>query len=285
MLRHCLLLLICLALAACKGNPDKSAQPTDERNPFKAAQSSGREQRLEADKLYKLARQSLEASDFNAALLRYEQIQTRFPFTEYATQAQLEAIYAEYRDFKNEEALDSAERFLREYPRHPQAAYVQYLRGLTNYERGAQLLDFLPGVKPEEHDLVYQRKSFDDFALLIQKYPKSRYAADARQRMIALRNTLAAHEMAIAHYYDDRGAALSAAKRLERMLADYPGAPQSLEALEILEKSYRALGLNTQAEDASRMLALNRAAAPGAGTAPFASKAPVPVAPLPPAAP
>lgn len=285
--RFSLWLLFCVAttltLGACKGNPDKKSDPVNERNPFKATQSE-RELRLEADKLYKLARQSLESSDFNAALARYNLIQTRFPFTEFATQSQLEAIYAQYRDFKNEEALDAAERFLREYPRHPQAAYVQYLRGLINYERGDQLLDALPGVRSDEHDLTHQRRSFDDFALLIQKYPASRYNGDARQRMIDLRNTLAAHEMAIARFYEQRGAPLSAAKRLERMLADYPGAPQSIEALEILEKSYRTLGLNAQADDASRILALNRGGQPAASVAPFTSKAPVALPPLPPPA-
>ncbi len=278
MFRRSLLLLVCLALAACKGNPNK---PVDERNPFKATQTE-REQRLEADKLYKLARQSLEASDFSTALLRYGQIQARFPFTEFATQAQLESIYAQYRDFRSEEAIDSAERFLREYPRHPHAAYVQYLRGLINYGRGDQLLDFLPGVRPEEHDLAFQRRSFDDFALLLQKYPKSRYAADARQRMIDLRNTLAGHEMAIARFYVARGAPLSAAKRLERALADYPGAPQSLEALELLEQSYRALGLTAQAEDAGRILALNRNTTPTGGPAPLAPKAQSVLPPPPP---
>ncbi len=270
MLRYCSFLFVCLALSACKGNPNR---PVDERNPFKGPTQTEREQRLEADKLYKLARQSLEASDYSTALLRYGQIQSRFPFTEFATQAQLESIYAEYRDFRSEEALDSAERFLREYPRHPHAAYVQYLRGLINYARGGQLLDFLPGVHSEEHDLAFQRKSFDDFALLLQKYPKSRYAADARQRMVDLRNTLAAHEMAIARYYVARGAPLSAVKRLERVLADYPGAPQNLEALELLESNYRMLGLTTQADDANRILALNQSGRPVANNTPFAPKA------------
>ncbi|MEK6806361.1 MAG: outer membrane protein assembly factor BamD [Pseudomonadota bacterium] len=279
MLRFYPLLFICIALTACKGNPSK---PVDERNPFKGPNQTEREQRLEADKLYKLARQSLEASDYSTALLRYSQIQTRFPFTEFATQAQLESIYAQYRDFQSEEALDSAERFLREYPRHPQAAYVQYLRGLINYSRGAQLLDFLPGVRPEEHDLAFQRRSFDDFALLIQKYPKSRYAGDARQRMIDLRNTLAAHEMAIARFYVARGAPLSAVKRLERTLADYPGAPQNLEALQLLESSYRILGLTTQADDAGRILALNQSGLPATAVVPFAPKAPVPAPAAPP---
>ncbi len=286
MSRFHFLIVLVLALTACKGNPDKKTDPVNERNPFKATQSE-RELRLEADKLYKLARQSLEASDFNAALLRYNLIQTRYPFTEFATQSQLESIYAQYRDFKSQEALDAAERFLREYPRHPQAAYVQYLRGLINYGRGDQLLDSLPGVRPDEHDLTYQRRSFDDFALLLQKYPSSRFAGDARLRMIDLRNTLAAHEMAIARFYEKRGAPLSAAKRLERMLADYPGAPQSIEALEILEKSYRTLGLDSQAEDAAKILALNRSGQPAPGVAPFAPKAPVaqPILPTEPVAP
>jgi hypothetical protein len=90
--------------------------------------------------------------------------------------------------------------------------------------------------------------------------------------MVDLRNRIAANEMHVVHYYVRRGAHLAAAKRAEQIIAQYPGAPATLEALQTLQKSYTALGLKQQAEDAARLLAAqpavsatgnaNRASAP-----------------------
>ena len=99
------------------------------------------ELKLEADKLYRVARGALEASDFTEATVRYDLLMDRYPFTEYATQAELEKIYVLNRDFKPDEALTAADRFLREHPRHARADYVQYLKGSIQAERDKGLTD------------------------------------------------------------------------------------------------------------------------------------------------
>ena len=252
-----LVALSLLALAGCA-----SDDIADGSNPFKPGRSE-RELRLEAGKLYKLARQSLDSSDFVGALNRYDQLQIKYPYTEYAVQAQLESIYAQYRNFETEEAVGAADRFIKQHPRHARADYVHYLRGLANFSKGDAFLGGLPGTEPEQHDVAYARRAFDDFTQLVQKFPKCRYVADARQRMIFLRNRLAAHELAIVRFYVKRGASLAAANRAERLIADYPGAPQTVETLQLLEQSYRSLGLTSQADDAKRVIdvALNAPAA------------------------
>lgn len=261
-----------LLLAACA-----SDNVADGSNPFRPGKSE-RELRLEAGKLYKLARQSLDSSDFIGALNRYDQIQIKYPYTEYAIQAQLESIYAQYRNFESEEAVTAADRFLKQHPRHARADYVHYLRGLAGFAKGDQLFGGLPGTDPDQHDVGYARKAFDDFTQLIQKFPKSRYVADARQRMIYLRNRLAGHELAIVRYYIKRKALLAAAKRAERLLAEYPGAPQTVETLMLLEQAYRGLNLSQQADDARRLL---DAAQTGASVADV-TPPPSPVSELPP---
>ena len=245
-----------LALVACGGNDDNLPQS----NPFRSSKSE-RELRLEADGLYKLARRSLDGSDFPVAIQRYNQVMLRYPFTDYATQAQLELIYAKYRSFDSQGALSTADRFLKEHPRHAAVDYVHYLRGLINFQRGESLLDAL--VDSTRQDVGFARAAFDDFSLLTQRYPRSRYVGDARLRMVFLRNKIAAHELSIVKYYVRRGAHIAAAKRAERIITDYPGAPATAEALVMLENAYRDAGLTSQADEVRRV----REANPGAATA------------------
>jgi outer membrane protein assembly factor BamD len=256
-------LVAALLVAGCSSDPNR-LPPT---NPFKPEQRSAREMRLEAGQLYKAARESLDTSDYSTAIERYDRLMQRFPFSEYATQSQLEKIYAQYRNYDHDSALAGAERFLREHPRHGGAAYVQYVKGLANFDREEGLSDML-GLDATQKDMGYSRRSFDDFGLLVQKYPNSPYAADARQRMIFLRNRIAESEMHAVRFYMKRGAYIAAAKRSEQIIAQYPGAPAAMEALQTMEQSYRALDLTPQADEAAALLAANR-------------ERPAPVTPLP----
>jgi outer membrane protein assembly factor BamD len=251
-MRFALAAVAALLVCACSSDPNKPS-PT---NPFKAGRTE-RELRLEADGLYKLARTALDSADFQGAIQRYDQILLRYPFTDYATQAQLESIYAKYRAFDAEGALSTADRFLKEHPRHPAVDYVYYLKGLINFQRGESSFDWL--IDSSRQDVGNARSAFDDFALLLQKYPNSRYAGDARERMVYLRNRIAAHELSIVKYYVRRGAHIAAAKRAEKIVAEYPGAPATIEALALLESSYRAVGLNDQADEIHRVREANPA--------------------------
>ncbi|SEQ05820.1 Beta-barrel assembly machine subunit BamD [Solimonas aquatica] len=240
--------VLLIGLSACKSNPDKLPPG----NPFKPDELGLREQKLQAAALYKSAREALDSSDFGTAAKRYETLATKFPFTDYAIQGQMEKVYAEYRAYQPDEALTDAEHFLRDYPRHPRADYVQYLKGLINFDRDRGLEASL-GFSTDKRDVTNLRRSFDDFSTLVQKYPKSVYVGDARQRMIALRNQIARHEETIVDYYIRRGAWIAAAKRAEQIVAQYPGAPVIIESLAQLERAYQELGLKDQADDARRL--------------------------------
>lgn len=261
-----------LAAAACSSSGAKD-KPIPLDNPLKPDSRAAREQRLAADELYRDARQALDSNDFSTALSRYNAIATRFPFTEYATQADLERIYAQYRSYQADDALVSADRFLKEHPRHPAADYVQYLKGLINSTREEGLSGAL-GLDATKEDIGYLRRAFDDFSLLAQKYPTSRYTGDARQHMIDLRNRIARHEMHVVDYYMRRGAFLAAAKRAEQIVSQYPGAPATTDALAALEVSYRKAGLPEQAADAAKLLAVQRTLPPQQSDYPLPAKKP-----------
>jgi outer membrane protein assembly factor BamD len=101
------------------------------------------------------------------------------------------------------------------------------------------------------------RNSYSAFAELIRRYPDSRYAPDARQRMIFLRDRITRYENHIARYYLERGAYIAALDRASYTLQVYDGAPAIDETLRIMVDSYRNLGMYDLADDAERTLAAN----------------------------
>lgn len=260
-MRSRLLTALCLATATtvfvsgCASDPN--ALPPE--NPFRATKSE-RELRYEADELYRSARKKLDSADFQGAILDYVGLKARYPFSDYATQAQLELIYAHYRNFQPDLALTEADRFLRDHPRHPNTAYVHYLKGMIFFRRGESFMDDLSFVDSSKQDVTDARRAFDAFTLLVQRYPDSEYVADAQLRMRYLRNRIAEHEMHVVRYYVKRGAHVAAARRAEQIIASYPGAPAAFEALQLAAQSYRELGLEQQAQEAERLVALNEAA-------------------------
>lgn len=232
-------------IAACASDPADA--------PFKPGQArTAAEERAAAEKLYRSARQSLDSNDMTSALKNYDKLSQQFPFSDFATQGDLERVYALYRNYLPDQALVAADKFIREHPRHAGAAYAQYLKGLVNSNRDNGLTSYL-GLDTTKEDVTNLRNAFDDFSVLVRKYPKSIYVGDARQHMIDLRNRVADHEMHIVRFYVKRGAYVAAAKRAEQVITQYPGAPASLEALQLLQDSYRALHLKTQADDAGRL--------------------------------
>ncbi len=220
---------------------------------FNASEKSEAQLRAEAAVVYKVARKNLDSGDFTGAIEKYDVIDKRYPFTDYATQGQIDRIYALYRSYDAEKALGAADRFIREHPRNPAIDYVQYMKGLTNFTRDPSISAAI-GISVARSDVGNFRRSFDDFALLVQKYPTSRYYADARERMIYLRNIIAEHELWVVRFYVDRGAYLAAAKRGEQIVAQFPGSPASYEALSLMESSYRKAGLGESAADARKLL-------------------------------
>lgn len=256
--RYLLIVSIVLALGGCASSPDNDSGTVPlPASPFSSGASAEtltqRELRLKVDELYRAARDALEASDYRTALTRYDLLISSFPFSVYSTQASLERIYALHRSFEPESALIAADRFVRDHPRHPRNDYVQYLRGLINEGRGQGFLSGL-GYDATQDDVGYARRAFDDFGLLVQRYPDSPYNTDARKRMVLLRNRIAAHEMHVLRFYMDRGAFLAASRRAEHIVATYPGAPVIPEVLALMERAYRTLGLTEQAEATETLL-------------------------------
>lgn len=215
------------------------------------------------DKLYFAAKESLDVGACGGAIENYERLQTRYPFGPYAAQAQLELSYCYYKQEDSPAALAAVERFIKLNPTHPHMDYAYYLHGLINFNVGRGLTARLIARDPSQRDPGAALAAFNDYALLIREYPKSRYVDDAQLRMRYLRNILAQHEVNVANFYMRRGAFVAAANRARSVVENYQQTPAMPEALVLLAKSYKVLEMNELSDDALRVLELNYPNHPG----------------------
>ena len=209
------------------------------------------------EKLYEKGHASVRHGNYADAETTYKRLVAQYPYGPYTEQALMETAYAEFKAGKNDDAISTIDRFLRTYPSHRNNAYMYYLRGLVNSNRDTVFLQRAWNLDASRRDLATPQQAYNDFSIVATRFPNSRYAGDARQRMVALRNMFARHEMDTALYYMRRGAWLSAASRAQYILETYPQSEFQNDAVAALAASYEALGNEALAADARRVLQLN----------------------------
>jgi outer membrane protein assembly factor BamD len=210
-----------------------------------------------AEKLYRDAKDALDSGQYDLAIKRYEALEARFPYGRYSQQGQLEIAYAYYKQNEQASAVAATERFVKLHPNHANVDYAYYLKGLAYFNEDLGLLGRMARQDRTERDPKSARDSFDAFKELVQRFPDSRYAADAVARMKYLVNALASHEVHVARYYMKRGAYVAAANRAQYALKNYPQAPAQEEALLIMIQAYDVLGMPELRDDAERILRKN----------------------------
>jgi outer membrane protein assembly factor BamD len=218
----------------------------------------GREGKMtDPQEVYQRARKALNGGDFPLAIKIYEALMARYPFAAETRQSRLDVIYAYYRAGESESAIDAADTFIRENPTHPRIDYAWYLKGLTDFERMPNFLERWFRVDLNQRPPTQARRAFTSFQTVVEQYPNSDYAHDARRRMIYLRNRLADYEIAVARYYVGRGAYVAAAQRAKVAIEDYDGAPAVREALEIMILCYDKMELKELAQQTRQMYRAN----------------------------
>lgn len=206
---------------------------------------------------YENARRAMNAGNFNEAEQNLDALETYYPFGRYAEQAQLDLIFARYQNLDLEGARAAADRFLRLNPQSEHADYALYMRGLASYNLDVGLAARYFPVDISARNPGEQLQAFRDFSELLSRYPDSDYAADARQRMLAIRNRMAELELHAARYYIKRQAYLAANNRARYVLENYPTSPAVEEALVIMAETYRFLDLKKAYRDAVALLREN----------------------------
>jgi outer membrane protein assembly factor BamD len=231
--------ILFLLLAAC------STEPVDDTKAWPP------------ERIYSAAREELDSKNYTKAISYYEKIEARYPYGRYAQMAQVEIAYAYWKDGSVAQALAACDRFLKTYPDHPNADYVQYLKGRINFNEDLGLTGYLSSQDMTERDPKAAQDAFDAFRELVTRFPESSYVPDARARMNYLINSLAFAEVHVAEYYYRRAAYVAAVNRAQYALINYPQAPSAERALKVLVESYDRMGMTELRDDALRTLQAN----------------------------
>ena len=187
-----------------------------------------------AEQLYEEARLAVEDADWTRAQDYYTKLESRYPFGRYAQQAQIESAYAYWREGDVEQCVQACDRFLRQYPDHANSDYVLYLKAISTLNQRNTIFTALLTQDIYERDADAAQTAFDTFKELIERFPQSRYAHEARRRMHELVLSQAHHEYNIAKFYFDRHAYVAAIERAQNVVRTFQQTPYSDDALELI---------------------------------------------------
>jgi outer membrane protein assembly factor BamD len=233
-------LLLAALLAACSSGPK-----VDENSP------------QAVERLYASAKDDMAAGSYEAATKTLERVEGRAAGTLLQQQATLDLAYAYYKMGERAQSLSTLDRFIKLHPSSPALDYALYLRGLVNFNDNAGFLSSFAGQDLSERDQQASRDAHQSFRQLVEQFPNSQYAEDARLRMDYIVNALANYELHVARYYYRRGAYVAAANRAQQAVQEFQQAPAMEEALYIMAQSYDKLGLTQLRDDADRVLKKN----------------------------
>lgn len=202
---------------------------------------------MSVEQLYLMAVDRMEAKKYKEAGAAFSEVERQHPYSDWSLNAQIMTGYAYYLAKKYEDADEAFQVFISLHPGHEYVPYAMYMQGLVAYEE-------IPIV---ERDQTPAKESADAFNKLINRFPDSKYAKDARLKIDFIRDHLAAKEVEVAHYYQQKGAHLAAINRLKGVVKDYESSAQIPEALYRLVISYLALGLSVEAKAGAAVLGHN----------------------------
>ena len=197
--------------------------------------------------IYKKAGTLADRGKFGDAAKQYENVDINHPYSQEARRAILMAAYAYYKAGKYDDAIGAADRYLTLHPGTQEADLAQDIIAMSYYDR----------VLDPKRDQTSARKALAAYDTLIQRYPESRYAAEARNRQRILRDLLAAQEMMVGRYYLRHNNFLAAINRFRVVVTDYQTTEQVEEALMRLTEAYMALGIVNEAQTAAAVLGHN----------------------------
>lgn len=220
---------------------------------FKFTDSDDKYADWDAKQFYDNARKAMDAENYFKAIKLYETLEVRYPFGDYATQAQLDVAYAYFKNGKPEVAIVVVDQFIKIHPRNPNVDYAYYLKGLINFNLGIGFIGrFLP-TDSTQRDPGNAQETYDNFQALVNRFPDSQYTPDAKQRMLSLKNNLAMYEIHVARFYMKRKAYISAANRANYVIKEYQRTPAVPYALQIMQTAYTKLGLDDLSANVDRI--------------------------------
>ena len=219
-----------LGVAACSSDPELPPQET-----------------RSAGELYNAALEEVRNGDPGQAAPLFDEVELQHPYSGLATQAQLMAAWSLYEANNYTSAIAALDRFVELNPAHPDVDYALYLKAQCYYE---QIVD----VERDAGMTVLAKESFE---ALLNRFPQSQYARDARLKIDLTVSHLAGKEMSVGRFYLKRGHYDAALRRFTEVVRSYNRSNQTPEALYRMVEAYLALGLDDEAERSGAVLRHN----------------------------
>ncbi|MBB6160864.1 MULTISPECIES: outer membrane protein assembly factor BamD [Rhizobium] len=197
--------------------------------------------------LYNQGLANMKAGNMAEAGRKFDAIDKQNPFTEWGRKALVMSTFVKQRMGRNDDAISVGNRYLSQYPKSQDSAYVQYLVGLS-YSK--QISDVTQDQKAAANTIAAMSKVVND-------YPKSEYVEDAQAKIRFARDQMAGKEMQIGRYYLERKEYLAAIQRFRNVVETYPNTNQVEEALARLTETYYRMGIVEEAQTAAAVLGRN----------------------------
>lgn len=205
------------------------------------------EQTKSVEELYNEAADALDAKEYRKATTLFEEVERQYPYSKWATKAQLMAAFAAYESDSYDEAVLALDRFIELHPGNEDIDYAYYLKALAYYE---QISDVARDQEMTEQAL----KAFDT---IITRFPESQYTRDSKLKRDLTLDHLAGKEMEIGRYYLNRNQINAAINRFRTVVKEYQTTTHTPEALHRLTEAYLTLGLRTEATRVAAVLGHN----------------------------
>jgi outer membrane protein assembly factor BamD len=200
-----------------------------------------------ADELYNQGLANLNAGHMKEAAAKFDAVQKEHPYSEFARKAEVMGAFTNYRMGKYDEAINAGKRYVALYPANEDAAYAQYIVGLSYFR---QIRDVTQDQKEAQQTAAVMQD-------LVERYPNSPYVEDAKTKIRFARDQLAGKEMQVGRYYLERREYIAAIRRFRNVVENYSNTRQVEEALARLTEAYYAMGLASEAQTAAAVLGRN----------------------------
>jgi outer membrane protein assembly factor BamD len=210
-----------------------------------AAQSNGPPVPVET--LYNNGVDALNQKRYTTAIDQFNLVDQNYPFSSWAQNAQLMTAYAQYMENHYTEAIASLDQYVQLHPAARDVAYAYYLRALCYYE---QITDVSRDQKGTQDAMTALQE-------VVNRFPDSAYARDARLKVDLCRDHLAGKEMSIGRWYQEQHMYTAAIGRFQRVVDDYQTTNHVPEAMARLVEVYLALGLKDEARRTAAVLGYN----------------------------
>lgn len=226
-----------LGVSGCAGDKDKARVAYVERP---------------VELLYATGSKRLDSRRWTEAIQYFDEVERQHPYSEWSRRAILMTVYARYQANDYPEAIAAAERFIQLYPGNPQVAYAYYMKAVSYYE---QITDVA-------RDQAATAQAQAALREVIQRFPESEFASDARLKLDTANDQLAGKEMNVGRWYLRQNQPLAAIGRFRAVVDRYQTTTHTPEALYRLVEAYLSLGLVEEAKRNGAVLGYNYAGDP-----------------------